>query len=51
MISFIRRALSSWIALGILGLVLVAFIITGVGGPGGVSGGGGSGTVIAKAGG
>lgn len=39
MISFFRRALSSWITLGFLGVILVAFIITGVGtpGPGGVN--------------
>ena len=52
MISFFRRALSSWIVLGLLGLILVAFIITGVntpGAPGGAAGGGGA--VIAKAGG
>ncbi len=43
MISFFRRALSSWLVLGLLALVLVAFIITGVSGPPGdgatVSGG------------
>jgi len=50
MISFFRRALSSWIILGLLGLVLVAFIITGVNGPtmGGTSSGG---ATIAKVGG
>ncbi len=34
MISFFRRALSSWFVLGFLGLIMVAFIITGVGTPG-----------------
>jgi peptidyl-prolyl cis-trans isomerase D len=50
MISFFRRWLSSWIFLGILGLVLVAFIITGVNTPDMGGGGGGSGATIAKAG-
>ncbi len=35
MLSFFRRALSSWIVLGILALVLVAFLITGVNTPSG----------------
>jgi peptidyl-prolyl cis-trans isomerase D len=44
MISFFRRFLKSWLALGVLALVMVAFIITGVvtqdmGSIGGVSGG------------
>lgn len=30
MISFIRRALSSWIVLGLFGLILVSFVVTGV---------------------
>lgn len=30
MISLFRRALSSWLALGLLGLVLVAFVVTGI---------------------
>jgi peptidyl-prolyl cis-trans isomerase D len=34
MIAFFRRALSSWLVLGLLGLIMVAFIITGVGSPG-----------------
>lgn len=34
MISFFRRALSSWIVLGFLGLVFVAMIVTGIGTPG-----------------
>lgn len=33
MISFFRRALSSWIVLGLLVLIMIAFIITGVGAP------------------
>ena len=50
MISFFRKALSSWIVLGILALVLVAFIITGVERPGMPTGGEGGG-VVAKVGG
>jgi len=50
MISFFRRWLSSWIFLGILGLVLVAFIITGVDPMGGGAGATGGGPTIAKAG-
>jgi peptidyl-prolyl cis-trans isomerase D len=44
MLTFFRRALRSWAVLGLLGLVMVAFIVTGVGTPssmnalGGVSG-------------
>jgi peptidyl-prolyl cis-trans isomerase D len=49
MISFFRRALSSWFILGLLALVMIAFIITGVGG--GMGGPGGSGEGIAKIGG
>ena len=46
MIQFFRRALSSWLVLGLLALVLVAFIITGVSGPpGGGTATGGGGTV------
>ena len=44
MISLFRKYLTSWFALGLLGLVLVAFAVTGVGGNpfgGGGSGGGG----------
>ena len=42
MLSFFRRNNSSWFVLGILGLAVVAFIVTGVGTPGGtpVPGGG-----------
>ena len=52
MITFFRKALSSWLVLGLLGLVMIAFIITGVAGPsgtGGVPSGGGE--TIAKVGG
>jgi len=35
MLAFFRRVLSSWVAIAILGLVMIAFIITGVGTPGG----------------
>ncbi len=52
MITFFRKALSSWLVLGLLGLITIAFIITGVAGPRGMgaapSGGGDS---IAKVGG
>ena len=47
MISFFRRALSSWIVLGLLGLIMIAFIITGVGTPTGLGGMGG-GEAVAK---
>jgi peptidyl-prolyl cis-trans isomerase D len=52
MISFFRRALSSWIVLGLLGLIMIAFIVTGVGTPSGLGnlGGGASGDTIAKIG-
>lgn len=49
MISFFRRALTSWVLLGILALVMVAFIVTGVG-PG-MKGAGPSSEGIAKIGG
>ncbi|WBX83377.1 peptidyl-prolyl cis-trans isomerase [Sphingosinicella microcystinivorans] len=45
MISFFRKALSSWIVLALLGLVLVAFIITGIGDP---FGGGPAATTVAE---
>lgn len=48
MISFFRRWLSSWIVLALLGLVMVAFIITGVGSPGGPIGGGGDSLVTVE---
>lgn len=34
MLTFFRRALSSWVVLGFLGIVLAAIVITGVGTPG-----------------
>lgn len=48
MITFFRKALSSWITLGILALVMVAFIITGVETPGAMGGDPGAGSTIAK---
>lgn len=50
MISFFRRALSSWFILALLALVLVAFIVTGVQDPFG-GGGGGKAGVLARVGG
>lgn len=52
MISFFRRALSSWIVLGLLGLIMIAFIVTGVGTPSGLGdlGGGATGETVAKIG-
>jgi len=52
MISFFRRALSSWIVLGLLALIMIAFIVTGIGTPGGLGNltGGASGDTIAKVG-
>lgn len=51
MISFFRKALSSWLVLGLLGLVMVAFIVTGVAGPGGAGGApSGGGESVAKVG-
>lgn len=38
MLSFFRKALSSWVVLGLLGLLLVAFVVTGVGDPFGGAG-------------
>ena len=35
MMSFFRRGLSSWMAVGLLALIMIAFIVTGVGTPGG----------------
>jgi peptidyl-prolyl cis-trans isomerase D len=35
MLAFFRRILSSWVAVALLGLVMLAFIVTGVGTPGG----------------
>ena len=45
MISFFRRALSSWVVLGLLALILVAFIITGVSTPGSLGGAGPTATI------
>jgi peptidyl-prolyl cis-trans isomerase D len=42
MLAFFRRALGSWIVIGLLGLVVIAFIVTGVGG--GLNGLGGGAT-------
>lgn len=50
MISFFRRALSSWVVLGLLGLVMIAFIVTGVGNNG-LGGGAGAGDTVADVGG
>jgi peptidyl-prolyl cis-trans isomerase D len=50
MISFLRKGLSSWFLLGILGLVLAAFIITGVQDPFGGGGGGNTGATVANIG-
>jgi peptidyl-prolyl cis-trans isomerase D len=48
MLSFFRRALSSWLVLGLLGLLMIAFVVTGVGTPSsmGALGGVGSADVI-----
>lgn len=35
MLAFFRRVLSSWVAVALLGLIMIAFIVTGVGTPGG----------------
>lgn len=51
MISFFRRALSSWVLLGLLGLIMIAFIVTGVGTPSGLGNLSGGGSDIAKVGG
>ena len=50
MISFFRRALSSWLVLGLLGLVLIAFIITGIGTPNAFGGGSATGDTVATVG-
>lgn len=50
MIAWLRRSLSSWVALVILGLVVIAFIITGVGTGDQFGGGAGSGAQLAKVG-
>lgn len=38
MLAFFRRALGSWIVVALLGLIMVAFIVTGVGTPSGLGG-------------
>ena len=43
MLAFFRRILSSWMAVALLALIMIAFIITGVGTPGGGLVGGGPG--------
>ena len=43
MLAFFRRVLSSWVAVAILAIIMIAFIITGVGTPGGGLVGGGPG--------
>ena len=48
MITFFRRALSSWYVLGLLGVLLVGFILSGVMSPG--AGGGEGGVTVAKIG-
>lgn len=51
MLAFFRRALSSWLAVGLLGLIMIAFIVTGVGTPGGgLTGGPGADAVATVAG-
>lgn len=50
MISFFRRALSSWVLLGLLGLIMIAFIVTGVGTPSGLDNLSGGGSNVAKVG-
>lgn len=51
MISFFRRALSSWMVLGLLGLIMIAFIVTGVNAPSSLGGGTDGGATIANVGG
>jgi peptidyl-prolyl cis-trans isomerase D len=50
MISFFRRALSSWITLALLGLIMIAFIVTGVSGPSSLKGSADGGATVAKVG-
>ena len=51
MLAFFRRALSSWLAVALLALIMVAFIVTGVGTPGGGLGGAVRGDAVASVGG
>lgn len=46
MLSFFRKALSSWVVLALLGLLLVAFVVTGVGDPFGGGGGPAPGSLV-----
>lgn len=50
MISFFRKALSSWLALGLFGLILIAFLVTGFGSPFGMESLATSGSSVAKVG-
>jgi peptidyl-prolyl cis-trans isomerase D len=38
MLAFFRRALGSWIVIALLGVIMIAFIVTGVGSPSGLGG-------------
>ncbi|WP_420138480.1 SurA N-terminal domain-containing protein [Sphingomonas sp.] len=51
MLAFFRRALSSWLAVGLLALIMLAFVATGVGTPGGSLTGGPSADAVATVGG
>jgi peptidyl-prolyl cis-trans isomerase D len=51
MLAFFRRALSSWLAVGLLALIMIAFIVTGVGTPGGGLVGGPGADAVATVGG
>jgi peptidyl-prolyl cis-trans isomerase D len=51
MISFFRRILSSWAILGLLGLIMIAFIVTGVGTPSGLGNVASTGSRLASVGG
>ncbi len=50
MISFFRKALSSWLALGLFGLILLAFLVTGFGSPFGMESLALTGDTVAKVG-
>jgi peptidyl-prolyl cis-trans isomerase D len=50
MISFFRRALSSWVTFGLLGLILIAFVVTGIGTPSSFGGLGTGGSALASVG-
>lgn len=51
MLAFFRRVLSSWLAVALLGVILIAFIVTGVGTPGGGFSGGPGANAVATVGG